>query len=337
MVRLRTFVRVAALIALVFAFLPAGVSGAAAPRYTTISSRSAADPGFAKFGASYYVYATGGRDARGHGDGVLPIFRGSSTTARFTQVGNAYPKDPAGLNSLWAPHVVAHNGRYFMFFTAARGKSPHCVYWAVSSRPTGGFGGPHLVTCGNKSGWEAIDPTVYTTGAAASYVVWKRGHYTPGVVRGTRVSGFPHGDFEIRARKLTFSGASVKFAGGNNPSLLLARAYNTVVLEAPSLIAHGGKVWLFVSRDRFDDNDYHTDAWVARSFGAGFTFSNHVMATGQGYGSGPGGAEALADAHGTVRIAYHVWDRNKPTPRSPGVRITRIANVVWTGGKPHVA
>lgn len=327
--RLRTFVSVAAVAALVFPLVSTGTAGAASPRYTTISTRSAADPGFSRFGASYYVYATGGRDAHGRGDGVPPIFRGSSTTARFTQVGNAYLKDPAGLNSLWAPHVVARTGHYFLFFTAARGKSPHCVYWAVSSHPTGGFGRPHLVTCGNQAGWEAIDPTVYTTAAGASYVVWKRGHYTG--------AGFPHGDFEIRARKLTFSGASVSFAGGHNPSLLLARADNTVVMEAPSLIAHGGKVWLFVSRDRFDTNAYHTDAWVAPRFGAGFTFSNHVMATGQGYGSGPGGAEVLADAGGTVRIAYHVWDRTKPTPQSPGVRITRIANVAWTGGKPHVA
>lgn len=142
---------------------------------------------------------------------MLPIFCGS-TTSRFTKVGNAYPKDPAGLNSLWAPHVVARNGHYFMFFTAARGKSPHCVYWAVSSHPTGGFGMPHLVTCGNQSGWEAIDPTVYRTTAGVDYVVWKRGHYAD--------PGFPHGDFEIRARKLTFSGPSVKFAGGSNRSLL---------------------------------------------------------------------------------------------------------------------
>lgn len=107
-------------------------------------------------------------------------------------------------------------------------------------------------------------------------------------------------------------------------------------MEAPSLVAHGGKVWLFVSRGRFDTNDYHTDVWVARRFGPGFTFSNHVMATGQGYGHGPGGAEVLNDG-GTVRIAYHVWKQNKPTPQTPGTRITRVATVTWVGGKPHVA
>lgn len=314
---------------LVVAVLPTWTSAAAAPRYTTISSLSAADPGFSKFGSSYYVYATGGADAQGHGDGILPIFRGSSTTSTFTKVANAYPKNPAGLHAEWAPHVVARGGHYFMFFTAATGSSPHCIYWAVASQPTGNFGTPHLLTCANQPGWEAIDPTVYTTATGTNYVVWKRGHYT--------TPGFPHGDFEIRARKLTFTGTSAKFTSGNNPSLLLARAYNTVVMEAPSLIAHGGKVWLFVSRDRFDDNNYHTDAWVAPRFGPGFTFSNHVMATGQGYGNGPGGAEVLTDTGGTVRIAYHVWDHNKPTPKSPGTRITRIANITWTDGKPHVA
>jgi len=149
----------------------------------------------------------------------------------------------------------------------------------VAPTPTGAvvgktrsFSQPQLLTCGNAAGWKAIDPTVYVSAAGVSYLVWKRGHYRP---------GFPDGTFEIRARELAFSGATVNFAGGSNPSL--------------TLVAHGGKVWLFVSRGRFDTNDYHTDVWMARSFGPGFTFSNHVMATGQGYGYGPGGAEVLTD------------------------------------------
>lgn len=307
---------------LVAGLLPAATAAAATPRYTTISQQPAADPGFSKFGSFYYVYATSGSD------GVLPIFRGSSTTSGFARVGNVYPSAPAGLKGLWAPHVVKRDGRYFIFFTAAQGGNPHCVYWAVAPTPTGSFSRPRLITCGNASGWEAIDPTVYRTAAGVSYLVWKRGHYHP---------GFPHGTFEIRARKLTFSGATVEFTGGSNPSLILARIANGTVMEAPSLVAHGGKVWLFVSRGRFDTNDYHTDVWVTRSFGPGFTFSNHVMATGEGYGYGPGGAEVITDTGGTVRIAYHVWQQNKPTPQTPGTRITRIATVTWAGGRPHVA
>jgi beta-xylosidase len=295
---------------------------AATPTYTTISKQSAADPGFSKFGSSYYVYATGG------GDGILPIFRGSSLTKGFAKVGNAYTSAPAGLNNLWAPHVVARDGRFFMFFTAAKGSAPHCVYWAVASSPAGLFSTPHLATCGNAAGWEAIDPTVYETSSGVSYLVWKRGQYHP---------GFPDGTFQIRARKLTFSGSSVTFTGGNNPSLILAQIPDGTVMEAPSLVAHGGKVWLFVSRGRFDTNAYHTDAWVAKGFGPGFTYSNHVMATGQGYGYGPGGAEVITDTGGTVRIAYHVWETSKPTPSTKGTRIVRVATVTWPGGKPHVS
>ncbi len=303
--------------------LPAATAQAAGPTYTTISKQPAADPGFAKFGSSYYVYATGG------GDGILPIFRGSSTDKPFSKVGNAYATAPAGLVNLWAPHVVARDGRYFMFFTAATSASnPHCVYWAVSASPTGSFGSPHLLVCGNAAQTEAIDPTVYVTAKGVNYVVWKRGHYHP---------AFPEGTFQIQARKLTFSGASVKFSAGSNPTITLAEVADGTVMEAPSLIAHGGKVWLFVARGRYDDNDYHTDVWVAPGFGPGFTFSNHLMATGQGYGYGPGGAEVITDTGGVVRIAYHVWEQNKPTPSTPGTRIVRVATVTWSGGKPHVA
>ena len=295
---------------------------AAGPTYTTISKQSAADPGFAKFGSSYYVYATGG------GDGILPIFRGSSISKPFTKVGNAYAKAPAGLTGIWAPHVVARDGRYFMFFTAAQGGGSHCVYWAVAATPTGTFGAPHRLVCGNAANTEAIDPTVYVTAAKANYLVWKRGHYHP---------AFPQGTFQIQARKLTFSGASVKFSPGSNPTVTLAEVADGTVMEAPSLVAHGGKVWLFVSRNRFDTNAYHTDVWSAKAFGPGFKYSGPVMATGQGYGYGPGGAEVITDAGGVTRIAWHVWENSKPTPSTPGTRIVRVATLTWPGGKPHVA
>jgi hypothetical protein len=96
------------------AVVSASPAQAAGPTYTTISKLPAADPGLATFGSSYYVYATGGSD------GILPIFRGSSVTKAFSKVGNAYAKAPEGLNNLWAPHVVARDGKYFMFFTAAK-------------------------------------------------------------------------------------------------------------------------------------------------------------------------------------------------------------------------
>lgn len=111
---------------------------AATPTYTTISKQSAADPGFSKFGSSYYVYATGG------GDGILPIFRGSSLTKGFTKVGNAYTSAPAGLNNLWAPHVVARDGRFFMFFTAAA----VTARGARRSLPTPAVPSVSLTTCG---------------------------------------------------------------------------------------------------------------------------------------------------------------------------------------------
>lgn len=303
--------------------LPAVTAQAAGPSYTTISKQSAADPGFAKFGSSYYVYATGGG-----GSGILPIFRGSSVAKPFAKVGNAYATAPAGLVNLWAPHVVARDGRYFMFFTAATSSSnPHCVYWAVAATPTGSFGAPHLLVCGNAAQTEAIDPTVYETAGQVTYLVWKRGHYHP---------AFPEGTFQIQARKLTFSGASVSFSPGTNPAVTLAEVADGTVMEAPSLIARAGQVWLFVARGPFSTNAYHTDVWVNSKFGAGFTFSEHLMATGQGYGYGPGGAEVINDG-GTTRIAYHVWENSKPTGTTKGTRIVRVATVTWPGGKPHVA
>ena len=173
----QTIVGVAAAIAVMLALTP---SAQAAPRYVQMSSKSAADPGFSKLGRDYYVYSTGGA-----------IFRGSSLHHKFKQVGS--PRVPTNYSSLWAPHVFASNGHYFALFTAIKsGNSQHCIYWSASKKPTGGFGKPHLVACGN--GWEVIDPSLYRRGGS-SWAVWKRGHDTG--------SGFPHGDFETRGAKVT--------------------------------------------------------------------------------------------------------------------------------------
>jgi len=305
----RLFRAIVGLTAALAATLALAPGAQAASRYVQMSSKSAADPGFSKFGSDYYVYATGGA-----------IYRGSSLHHKFKQVGTL--KVPSNYSALWAPHVFASSGHYFALFTAIKsGNSQHCVYWSVSNKPTGGFGKPHLVACGN--GWEAIDPSLYSHGGK-SWVIWKRGHYTG--------SGFPHGDFEIRGAKVTVSGSTLHFSKQH----VLVKAYNTDCMEAPSMIWHGNKVWLFVSRNRYDTNAYRTEVWSASSVTGKYHKVKTLMKNGQGWGHGPGGAEVLKSG-GTTYIAYHAWATDKPTPQTSSKRVVRFAKISWSKKGPSMA
>ena len=305
-----------AALALVIAAAP---PSQAAVHYVQMSNASAADPGLSHFGKSYYVYTTGGG---------MAVFRASTMTKPFSKVGSIYKTVPSGYKAMWAPHVFQHGSYYFATFTAQQGGNQHCVYWAVSTSPTGGFSAPHLVTCGN--GWEAIDPTFYS-GGTGSWIVYKRGHYTPGYIGNTYYGGFPHGDFQIRAINVTVSGKTLRF--GTNR--VLVSAPDTTVMEAPSLIWHSKKLWLFVSRSRYDTNAYYTQVWSASNLASPFHKVKTLMKNGQGWGHGPGGAEVLQNGS-TTYIAYHAWEANKPTPATPGKRVTRFATITWTANGPAI-
>ncbi|WP_270889326.1 family 43 glycosylhydrolase [Pedococcus sp. 5OH_020] len=308
--------------------MPATLSvapSASAATGTTINSSYIADPGFTRVDGSTWLVAGTGGSRNGASDGILPIFRRSTPTGTFAKTGNIYSTKPAGYAGFWAPHIVKRGSYYFAFFAASKNGAKHCVYWASSRSYWYGYSAPHQLACGAAAGWEAIDSSVYVTSAGNSYLVWRRGN----------IRAFPIGDYDINARMLTFSGSAVGFTSGSQVDNLLHRV-NDKVYEAPSLLRHGGRVWLFVSRDRFDTNAYHTDVYVADSIHGTFRWVKTLMKEGQGYGHGPGGAEVTTDATGGTWIAWHVWDRDKPTPSSPGARITKTAQLRWVNGLPAV-
>lgn len=281
----------------------------------TINNDSVADPGFARFGSSYYIYGTGPK-ARN-----IPIYKGSSVGKRFKFAGYAFRGSKLnGYRKVWAPHVISRNGKYFMFFTASHNGGRHCIYWAVSStNKSNSYSAPTRLLCAaNQPGetWEAIDPSTYKTAENNTYLVWRSGHIQ---------SDFPIGDYQIRAVMLSFSGSRVAVTSGA-PRIELLGVENKTVVEAPDMIRYGGKVYLFVSRGDFRNSSYKTDVYIANSIHDQFRFLKHLMSSGQGFGSGPGGAEVLGVTSTSTRIAWHF--RNKTG------RHTRTGVVTWSKSSP---
>ena len=284
-----------------------------------ISSDSVADPGFSRFGSSYYVYGTGPKAQN------VPIYSSSTITADFDLDGYAFRTARLdGYSAIWAPHVINRNGRYFMFFTASLNGGRHCIYWAVSSTNAArSYSSPTLLLCAaNRRGEtrEAIDPSTYETAAGNTYLVWRSGHIQP---------DFPIGDYQIRAAMLSFSGSSVTLTAGS-PRIKLLGVENETVVEAPDIIRYDGKVYLFVSRGDFRNSSYRTDVYIADSIHDEFRFLKNLMSTGQGFGSGPGGAEVLEGSdNGPTYIAWHF--------RNSSGRHTRVGVISWTKTSPVAA
>lgn len=298
------------------------VSAGSASASTIASPLGAADPGFTRIGSSYYLAATGSGET-----GTMPVFRRSSPTGAYNKIGNINAAR-SGYSKFWAPHIVKRGSYFFAFFSASHKGAAPCVYYASSKTIVGGYSGPRLLTCGGGGGREAIDATTYVTTENNTYLTWRSGVHR---------LGFPRGDYDIIARMLTFNGTSgtVGFTSGQPADNLLHRTADEVY-EAPSLVRHGGKVWLFVSRNRYDTNAYYTAVYSADTIHGTFTFRKNLMKDGQGFGHGPGGAEVETAADGTTWIAYHVWKDNKPSPTTPGKRILRTAKLDWVGGLPVV-
>jgi hypothetical protein len=308
----RSVLVVAATIAFTLSALLTAPSASATGR--TISSDSVADPGFAKFGSSYYVYGTGPRAQN------VPIYKGTTVNKAFSFAGYAFRSTRlGGYSKVWAPHVLYRNGTYFMFFTASHNGSRHCIYWAASStNASNSYSTPKLLLCAiNRTGetWEAIDPSAYKTAEGNTYLVWRSGH----------IQQFPIGDYQIQTVRLSFSGSSVRVTPGATRSKLIGNENGTVI-EAPDLIRYGGKVYLFVSRGDFGNSSYKTDVYIANSIHDRFHFLKHLMTSGHGFGSGPGGAEVLGITSTATRIAWHFRDASG--------RHTRVGIVRWSKTSP---
>lgn len=283
------------------------------------------DPGFAKFGSTYYLYSTG--------DG-FPAAASSSPGTGYTSVGNTTPTGnwpswngvaPKFGRHHWAPHVFQSkdaSGKplYVMYFTAwnkQAGWNNDCIGIASSSSPKGRFAYKGRV-CTAK-GYEAIDPSMYQAKNGKRYLVYKKGRYSN--PRFFSVVSVP---VDATSGTKVISGARLRLASSTSE-----------VMEAPTFVAHGGKVWMFVSRGSFQDSTYRTEAWSAPSFqdpGGFKKVKNLTMNNSAGNPFiGPGGATVIQDG-ATTRVAFHAY-----TDHSYKTRRAYVGVIKWdAAGKPYL-
>ena len=284
----------------------------------------------------YYAYATQGQGAN------IQVAR-SRDLRRWERPGDALPVKPAWAartQDFWAPHVVAHDGRYYLYYSArpdaalsdkARGL---CLAVATAARPQGPFtdsGRP--LRCGE--GFVNIDPMAFDDPAT-----------------GRRLLYWGSGFGAIKVRELAAD--RVSFAAGSTPIDLVgplpdesSRNYRRLV-EGAWMVRRDGWYYLFFSGDNCCGPKANYAVMVARSRNATGPFTvrddagapGGVILAARGRWLAPGHNAVIADGRGRDWIVYHAVDTRRPRTRAADEvnsrRVMLISRLVWRDGWPNV-
>jgi arabinan endo-1,5-alpha-L-arabinosidase len=289
----------------------------------------------------YYAYATQGRH-----DGRMQNVQAarSRDLVHWERLGDALPAKPGWASrtqDFWAPHVVAHDGRYYLYYSAkpdaaltdaSRGL---CLAVATAERPEGPFtdsGRPLL--CGE--GFVNIDPMAYDDPATGRRLLYWG-------------SGF--GPIKVRA----LASDRISFAPGSQAVDLVPviRTDDPVnyqrLVEGAWVIRRDGFYYLFYSGDNCCGPNAHYALMVARSRNATGPFRTLAEATGAPNSVilarndawiAPGHNAVVADPRGGHWLLYHAVDARRPRAE-PGDeintrRVMLLDRLVWRDGWPRV-
>ncbi|NIK62007.1 family 43 glycosylhydrolase [Kribbella shirazensis] len=286
-----------------------------------VGTQDFADPAYARFGSRYYLFRTGtGYGARWTASGG------------WSAIHRSMARIPAWVDEtkplLWAPEVFQSSDSrgplYVMYFTGqSESRNVHCIGVATSRKPSGTYTpGSKAVVCSPwvSRGYEAIDPAAYRAKDGKRYMIYKSNYRNQ--------SGF-----QIRAVQMD-SQTGTRVVGKS-----IAKIVSSTRIEGPSVIAHGGKVWMFTSRGDYTNCSYNTDVWSAETFWGGrFTRVKTLMTTKSTRLCGPGGATVI-NVGKTTRIAFHAYvDANHDGVKDSKKRQAYTAVIKWnSNGRPYVA
>ena len=279
----------------------------------------------------FYAYAT--QSVSGPRTVNIQVARSEDLRA-WAYLGDALPAKPSWAEttqSFWAPHVVEHDGTFYLYFSAVpddAGQDESCLAVATSDSPTGPFratGQPLL--CGYE-----IDPAVFYDPASGEWFVYWG---SAGNIAVQRLSD-----------DLTHMGTGTAATALLGWSSHTARPYEHGI-EGPFVVYRHDWYYLFYSGDRCCEFPPHYAVLVARSrhpdgpfrrLGSAQRRPSSVILSDWGRWAGPGHCSIVRDRAGHDRIVYHAIDRRHPYLPSGDVRrVMLIDRLVYRGGWPVVA
>ena len=310
------------------------------------------DPFVARFGGSYFAYATGNQV--GGGQMNVQMVRSRDLT-RWSAPAEALPLAnlPAWVDrrhpQVWAPEVVRIGPRYVLYFNArhsalTRTETPpegprilqrHCVGAAVAARPEGpyvGVGEP-LACSEHETG--AIDAHVFRDGDSL-YLYYKEDGNCCGPGSAIYAVGLsPDGLAALGPRHLLVA---------NDDSPGPEDDWEWRVVEAPTMIRRGDAYYLFYSGNFFGNRNYAVGYLTCATPRGPCTDpgGNPLLRAHSGSPLiGPGHQDILEES-GRSLIFFHGWNADPDGREQPGVhrRCLYVSRLRWisteTGGERPV-
>ncbi len=283
----------------------------------------------------YYSYATQTTGADGRTINIQ-VARSRDLVA-WEHLGDALPAKPSWASrtqDFWAPDVVQHGGRYYLYYSAkpdaalsdeSRGL---CLAVATAERPEGPFtdsGRP--LQCG--PGFVNIDPMAFDDPETGRRLLYWGSGFGP-----------------IKVQELAED--RISFAPGSQALDLVAVDQTDDPTNYRRLVEGAWVIWqspyyyLFFSGDNCCGPNIHYAAMVARSRSATGPFEvlPEPILTAQGNWIGPGHNSIVRDSAGTDWILYHAVDsrrpRTRPTDDVNTRRVMLIDRLEWRDGWPRV-
>ncbi|PRY28389.1 glycosyl hydrolase family 43 [Pseudosporangium ferrugineum] len=192
------------------------------------------DPGAVPADGTWYAYGTNNATAN------VPILT-SPDLVTWNPAGDALP-DVGGWaerGNTWAPEVIAGDGGYLLYYTARKAGGRQCIGVAYARTPAGPFTddrtGP-LICQADEGG--SIDASPYRDPDGGLWLYWKNDGNAIG--RPTHLYGS-----RLAADGRSLTGDSVRLLSND-------AAWENHVVEAPQMVRHDGKLFLFYSANAFD-------------------------------------------------------------------------------------
>jgi beta-xylosidase len=281
-----------------------------------ILNRNFPDPGVLKVGSTYYVFATNSNRR------TVPMVT-STDFEHWSEVAEALPVLPAWAKAgrTWAPYAarMADGVHYNLYFTAwSKVDERQHVGVAQATKPEGPYvamGDAPFVDQAELGG--SLDSSVFTEGdGGVQYLLWKNDGNAIGQT------------CTIWARQLSADGLS--FVGPPaTPLMHNDQSWEGAVVEAPEIVKHDGRYYLFYSANSYVNGAYATGYAVADSLLGTYAkpTTRPWLAT-QGALVGPGGGSFTIGPDGNTWMFYHSW--------ADGLRYRSMSvePLMWDGGVP---
>jgi beta-xylosidase len=278
------------------------------------------DPAILDVDGTFYAFATntGGRN--------IPVAR-STDLIEWTMLADAMPElgpwvAPAR-GMVWAPETFAIGDEYRMYYTARdRASGRQCIGVASSRTPEGPYRDVATQALVCPPGYErAIDSHPYFDGK----------HFY--LYFSAVCCDQPNGIF---VQKLTPDG----LATAGDPSLLLKvdATWEGTIAEAPTMVKHDGKLFLFYSGNDYRNQTYSVGYATCKTPTGPCSKAprNPILTTGssQARALGPG-HQTIVKVDGNYWMLFHGWN-GVVGYRDGGSRVMWLQPLLWSKGKPTI-